>query len=529
MIFEFPFNLDDTPKHSSVRYHFESFDKSIFEELDRLEEILGEIDEKLSQNFKEIENDPQLFVFLFNLIFYFNEKVNTNNLQKKLAQLLTNINSLLIPEFFKFEIDLFSMTNQDKIINSNMVNPVLDAKANELFRIEEELSNNEDFQELSKITKKFLALTMLYISKGLKYKRKDISNNKNKLRSGKSLLNEFEALFTTLYKMIKNGVFFAIVNTSADKFMVKHLINTLGRLLMSNLIENKLFSLNLLEIFAMMTRHKYFDTKTLMRNIIMSLESDNQKIRKFIVKLLKSFLKKKDEKQIKLIVELSQTIMSNLVNKKNFTPEGQFAKNCKFLYSELAENHPAFFYNNFMIFRNFYASDSYFFRNIANEIVFWIIDYLQQKKQRASYFHERNMGNKKEKEIVDKLEEIKLTFLDLILARLNDKTVYTRSNTIFIISRILKKQLLDDGYVYLVFELVLKKSVDLSYNVRRRCLILIQEFLIYIKDIIEIPKRSTILKLLEKEQKKKKKRNKKNKKNVFLDNQENDNRIEIGK
>jgi hypothetical protein len=319
------------------------------------------------------------------------------------------------------------------------------------------------------------------------------------------MLNEFDNLFQILYKMVKNGSFISIANSTGDKYMVKHLLNTLGRLLVSNLMERKLFSFNLLELYSMITRQKYFDKKTLMRNIIMALEHDNVQIKKFIVRLLKSFLKKKEERQVNLIVEFSETIMNNLINKKNFTPEGQFAKNCKFLYMELAEQHPSFFYHNYIIFRNFYASDSYFFRNIANEITFFIIEYIHGKKERASYFENRRSGSSvKEGERVEKLEGIKLSFLDLILARLNDKTVYTRTNTLYIISKLLKNKLLEGDYVFLVFELVLQRNVDVSYNVRRKCLILIQEFLIYFKDILELPSRGTIMKLLKKEQEKKK-------------------------
>ena len=506
MEFEFPFNLDDTPKQPSIRHLFDSFDRSIFEEQNNIEKILHDIDERLSQNFNAIEDDSEIFVFLFNLILYISEKTNTNKLQRTLAKLLSNVNSLLIPEFFKFNIDIFSMNNQDKIQNSTISDPVLQENADKVLGVEEELGNNPEFKQLARVSKKFHALTMLYFLKGLRYKRKDISNNKSKLKSGKNLLNGFDDLFQILYKMVKNGSFLAIANTTGDKYMVKHLLNTLGRLLVSNLMERKLFCFNLLELYSMITRHKYFDKNTIMRDIIMALENDNAQIRKFIVKLLKSFLKKKEERQISLIVEFSETIMNNLIKKKNFTPEGQFAKNCKILYIELAQHHPAFFYHNYIIFRNFYASDSYFFRNIANEITFFIIKFIHEKKERASYFENRRSGSSSEVDRVAKLNDIKLGFLDLILGRLEDKTVYTRSNTLYIISKLLKNRLLEGDYIFLVFDLISKKNVDISYNVRRRCLILIQEFLIYFKDILELPSRGTIYKLLENENQKKKRK-----------------------
>lgn len=500
MNFKFPFNLDDIPKHPGVRSSFDAADKSRFDEPDQMEELLRQTGDRLSQSLRDIESDPDVFAFLFDFILVLCEKESTSSLQKSLAELLTNLNSLLIPEFRKFKLEAFSMLHQDQVVAPIVDDPVLLENAGEHEEAVRELRENQRFRDLAEVAKKCLALTMLYISKGLKYKRKDISSKHKLGRAKKSLLNGFERLFSTLHKMVRDGPFLAVVDVTEDKYMVKHFLNTLGRLLVSNLMERKLFSLNLLELFAIVTRHQYFDKNSLMRNVILALEHENQNIRKFIVKLLRSFLRKKDERQVTIIVDLSQTIMNNLVNKKNFTPESQFAKNCKSLYTELAEHHPHFFYHNYVIFRNFYASDSYFFRNIANEITFHVIQFLHEKKLRASYFPGRPSGNQPEPDRAAKLEEIKLSFLDLILARLNDKTVYTRSNTLIIISRILKNQLLDHAYVYIVFDMITQRAVDVSYNVRKRCLVLIQEFLIYMKDIMRTPARGTILKLLRKEQ-----------------------------
>lgn len=496
LAFDFPFNLEDLPKQMSLRENFQKFDKSQFEELEHLEELVQEIEDSVNLNVRTLESNPESFVFLYNLILFISDNDSTSPLRKSVVGILINVQQQLIPEFQKFNLEPFSITKQDSVLTTEGEAPPQCQDAGTPL---ERLRADGDCRELVQVTKKVLALSMIFILKGLKFQKKDLSGVKKKKRAIWGVLKQFEDLFGVMYKMTKNGVLLAIVELTDDRFMIKHFMNTMGRFVVSNLVEKPIISLYLLEIFVLVTRHRFFDKNTFLRNVVAALEHESQDIVKFTIKLLRTFLKKKNGAQLNLVVDFSETVMHSLTKKKTFIPEGQFAKNCRLMYSELAECHPAFFYKHYSIFKNFYASDSYFFRNIANEITFFIIEYIDSKMQRASYLQSRRSGSDKDQ--LGQLDSVKEKYLDLILLRLEDKTVYTRTNTLGIISKILKKQILDPEKVYEVFRIVTQKTMDVSYNVRRKTLVLIQEFLIYIKDVLQLPPRSRVVAMLAKEQK----------------------------
>ena len=428
-----------------------------------------------------------------------------------------------------------SMSNRAEPIE--VENPVLQENTSGGIREEiEKLRASEEYLRAVNITKKLLFLVLVYFKKGLRLRKKTMTKRKPRSESYvKAELKGFEELFNVIHQMAKRGILGLMVEVNSDAMVIRHCIFLLTQIINSNLIERKLIMFEMFELFNSFVGHDLFEPKGLLSSMLLTMEADYQHSIKFLGKLFKYFLDSNRSDNVRLLVSFSQSLMNSVVNTKHFSPDGQLAKNCRSLYEDLSAAAPEFFFRNFKIFKNFFASDYYIFRNIANSVVFEVILFLDKTVKILNVNNVEAVrrlldettnegmeeGNPRQGEIgpdlgsarrsvrseavqrtSKRIQELMVSYLELILIRLNDKAVYTRSHTLKTISKTLKSNFFSKQVYICVFELVTKRTRDAKFNVRKRALIMVQEFLVFFRDRLEVPGYKRLRQMMDEERKK---------------------------
>jgi hypothetical protein len=238
-----------------------------------------------------------------------------------------------------------------------------------------------------------------------------------------------------------------------DTEFFKKYVDVCVKLLESSLVKDEEVSQCIFEILETILNSNYCEAvATTFQTVLANLVYEGD----VIDNLVAFFAQAQGAELQKLCTQALTLVVIFLVNKQNLNTESQSIKNTKDFLSKLSERIPKIFYTNLSCFIVLLKHESYYLRNAIVDIMGNIFRHVFSDPDND-----------------DMYKESREKFVTTLLQRIYDKSSFCRNHVLGVLAQLAADKIVEKKYLVLLLKAGIDRVKDVSINVRKRALQLI--------------------------------------------------------